>query len=187
MYIKHAPATSHKLKHKNQVNSVYMYVCKYYVHDVSFKTTTFTFCTTNIWGKHTSRCRSELKSSSKCPHVTCGHFALLPEVDRHREVCLPQIFVGQKWFFCFWVGVKKMHLGVSKNIFVDKVVVGHGVCLYVKRIGWKSQNTVFTVKFSHFSEEHGLRSQRTIHVSLLVWFITTTWYTHMKESGCLKR
>ena len=45
-----------------------------------------------------------------------------------------------------------MHLGVSKYIFVDKVVVGRGVWLHVKRIGLKSQYTVFTVKFSHFSQ-----------------------------------
>ena len=45
-----------------------------------------------------------------------------------------------------------MHLGVSKYIFVDKVVVGRGVWLHVKRIGLKSQYTVFTVKISHFSQ-----------------------------------
>ena len=108
----------------------------------------------NIWGKHTSRCRSELKSSSKCPHVTCAHVALPPEVDRHREVGFPQIFMHKKrdtnFFFWVWVWVKKMHLGVSKYIFVDKVVVGHGVWLYAKRIGWKSQYTVFTVKIFSF-------------------------------------
>ena len=84
----------------------------------------------------------------------CAHVALPPEVDRHREVGFPQIFMHKKrntnFFFLVWVWVKKMHLGVSKYIFVDKVVVGHGVWLYVKRIGWKSQYTVFTVKFFSF-------------------------------------
>ena len=108
----------------------------------------------NIWGKPTSRYRSELKSSAKWPHVTCAHVALPPEVDRHREVGFPQIFMHKKrntnFFFWVWVWVKKMHLGVSKYIFVDKVVVGHGVWLYAKRIGWKSQYTVFTVKIFSF-------------------------------------
>ena len=45
-----------------------------------------------------------------------------------------------------------MHLGVSKYIFVDLVVVGRGVWLHVKRIDLKSQYTVFTVKFSPFSQ-----------------------------------
>ena len=39
----------------------------------------------NIWGTHTSRCRSELKSSSKCRRAARRHFELPPEVDRHRE------------------------------------------------------------------------------------------------------
>ena len=55
-------------------------------------------------------------------------------------------------FFYFFSLSKKMHLGVSKYIFVDKVVVGRGVWLHVKRIGLKSQYTVFTVKISHFSQ-----------------------------------
>ena len=54
------------------------------------------FLCINIWGKHTSRCRSTSRGSAKCPPVTGGHFELLFSSDRHRhrEVCLPQIFIA---------------------------------------------------------------------------------------------
>ena len=56
---------------------------------------------------------------------------------------------------------KNAPIGVSKHIFVDKVVVGRGVWLHVKMIGFKSQYAVFTVKISHFSQGTWfIRSQR---------------------------
>ena len=76
---------------------------------INHLTMPFTCCPTHIWGKPTSRCRSELKSSSKdphCQHVTCESFELPPEVDRHREVCLPQMFVVL--FLCISRGLRNV-------------------------------------------------------------------------------
>ena len=45
-----------------------------------------------------------------------------------------------------------MYLGVSKNIFVDKVVVGRLHKRYVKKSWLKKSYTVSVGKFSHFSQ-----------------------------------